>query len=72
MESDEDLMDDISEKSSSNELLRRFIEAYESLPVLWNSSHEAYRNKTKKNAALDELLEIWEEDEGRCNKSGCT
>lgn len=61
MDSDEDLVEemDTSAKATKAEALRQFIETYESLPVLWNSSNEAYRNKAKKNAALDQLLQVF-------------
>lgn len=36
--------------STSEEILRNFIETYESLPELWNSSLDIYMNKTKRNA----------------------
>ncbi|KAJ8927073.1 hypothetical protein NQ314_020504 [Rhamnusium bicolor] len=45
--------------STSEKILRNFIEAYESLPELWNSSLDIYMNKTKRNAALNKLLVIY-------------
>lgn len=40
--------------------LRRFIEIYESLPELWNCSHGSYKNRTKRNLALDKLVPWYE------------
>ncbi|KAG5871353.1 hypothetical protein JTB14_019750 [Gonioctena quinquepunctata] len=45
--------------STSEEFLRNFIETYESLPELWNSSLDIYINKTKRNAALNKMLVIY-------------
>ncbi|XP_074038447.1 ethanolamine kinase 1 isoform X3 [Leptinotarsa decemlineata] len=45
--------------STREEILRNFIETYESLPELWNSSLDIYKNKTKRNAALNKLLVIY-------------
>nr|XP_023020622.1 uncharacterized protein LOC111509164 [Leptinotarsa decemlineata] len=45
--------------STREEILRNFIETYESLPELWNSSLDIYKNKTKRNAALKKLLVIY-------------
>lgn len=47
------------EELSKNDVLRRFIETYESLPELWNGTHAAYTNKTRRNAALDKLIPIF-------------
>ncbi|KAJ8932113.1 hypothetical protein NQ314_014894 [Rhamnusium bicolor] len=44
--------------STSEKILRDFIEAYERLPELWNSSLDIYMNKTKRNAALNKFEAI--------------
>lgn len=47
-------------KDFKDEPLRRFIEVYESLPELWNCAHGAYKNRTKRNLALDKLVPWYE------------
>lgn len=60
MKSDSEVDADYSdEELSKNDVLRRFIETYESLPELWNGTHAAYTNKTRRNAALDKLIPIF-------------
>lgn len=43
----------------NNEILRKFIEKYKSLPILWDRSLPAYMNKEKRNIALAKLLKIY-------------
>jgi hypothetical protein len=38
---------------NAEEVLRNFIDTYETLPELWNPTSPTYLNKTKKNIALD-------------------
>lgn len=42
-------------------VLKRFIELYETLPELWNCASPYYINKYKRNAALQKLLEVYKE-----------
>lgn len=46
-------------ENASNNNSRKFIEHYESLPVLWNSRLQEYKNKVRRNKALVELLESY-------------
>lgn len=58
----EDLIDNSVEEVELPEeknLMMQFIELYETLPELWNSSSSAYSNRTKRNNALDKLLVIF-------------
>lgn len=53
-------MDGESEvNAEEGEVLRNFIETYEALPELWNPTNPMYLNKTKRNIALDILLNIY-------------
>ncbi|XP_077292210.1 uncharacterized protein LOC143915433 isoform X1 [Arctopsyche grandis] len=45
--------------NSDAKLLRKFIENYETLPLLWDQTHPDYCNKFKRNAALGKLLRIY-------------
>ena len=45
--------------AEEGEVLRNFIETYEALPELWNPTNPVYLNKTKRNIALDKLLNIY-------------
>lgn len=47
--------------NEGNDSLKRFIEAYESHPELWNRGNAGYSNKIKKTLALEKLLEIYRE-----------
>lgn len=44
---------------TENKYLSVFIKTWETYPELWNTSCEAYRDKVKKNNALDKLLDIY-------------
>lgn len=44
----------------NSDVLQSFIEIYEGLPLLWNTSDPDYKNKIKRNAALTKLLSIYE------------
>lgn len=48
--------EDIFENEDEQDHMRRFIEHYEVLPVLWNSSLESYKNKNKRKTAMLQLL----------------
>lgn len=52
---------DISDKSASDNVLKRFIQVYESFPELWNTASPSYHNKYKRNLALANLLIIYKE-----------
>jgi hypothetical protein len=45
--------------AEEGEVLRNFIETYGALPELWNPNNPMYLNKTKRNTALDKLLNIY-------------
>ena len=45
--------------AEEGEVLRNFIETYEALPELWNPTNPVYLNKTKRNIALDKLMNIY-------------
>ncbi|XP_059049132.1 uncharacterized protein LOC131844302 [Achroia grisella] len=38
---------------------KKFIQAYEKLPMLWDSKHDHYHNKYKRKEALQKLLQIY-------------
>ncbi|XP_062551398.1 mucin-6-like [Armigeres subalbatus] len=57
-DSDEDFFEAAGDPKT--EALRKFIELYESLPVLWNCKHDSYKNKAAKNAALDKLVRVYQ------------
>jgi hypothetical protein len=53
----------------NDEVLRNFIETYEALPELWNSSHPSYMNKTKRNLALDKLGNMYRKMKPGANRA---
>jgi hypothetical protein len=55
--------------STNDEVLRNFIETYEGLPELWNSSHSSYMNKTRRNLALDKLVNIYSKMKPGANRA---
>lgn len=55
--------------STNDEVLRNFIETYESPPELWNSSHPSYMNKTRRNLALDKLVNIYSKMKPGANRA---
>lgn len=40
--------------------MRRLIEAYDALPVLWNSRFPLYKNKKKRREAMVDLLSVYQ------------
>lgn len=55
--------------STNDEVRRNFIETYESPPELWNSSHPSYMNKTRRNLALDKLVNIYSKMKPGANRA---
>jgi hypothetical protein len=47
--------------AEGGEVLRNFVETYKALPELWNPTNPMYLDKTKRNIALDKLLNIYVE-----------
>lgn len=65
-----DMCEVILENDSSNDkVLQNFIETYEALPELWNTSHPSYMNKAKRNIALDKLTSIYKNMKPGANRA---
>jgi hypothetical protein len=47
--------------AEEGEVLGNFVETYEALPELWNPTNPMYLNKTKRNIALDKLMNMYVE-----------
>lgn len=46
-------------KYANRDIIKNFIETYETLPELWNSLIPAYQNKYNRNSVLNKLLTIY-------------